>query len=335
MSSRFGAFLLTLALAIPLAADPARAELDPIPYVVARGDTALRIAARHRLSLAQLRALNRGVDLERLRTGQRLIVGEGRRVVHRLRRGETLAMVADRYGVEVREILAWNASLTPGRLVAGRELQIWARRDEPLSESVGRVDAGFLLHGIPIPSHPGYVVRDRERAYVTRHVAELLARGFDAVLARYPRAPRVEVRDASRSNGGPLREHRSHQSGRDVDLAYYRRRCPGRICRRAWVRPETLDAELQWALLEPWLREGVVEYAFIDHSLQEPLYAAALAAGASAAELSAWFQYPRGPEVRAGIIRHEPSHADHVHVRFVCARHDARCVPSNGRNAVP
>lgn len=304
----------------------ARADLEPIAYTVVRGDTAMRIASRHGLTLAELGELNQGANLERIRAGQDLVVGRGHLVRHRVRPRETIGMITARYGVSRAELVRWNPGLDPDALEAGRELRLWARRDDPPSLSVGRPDDGELVHGIVIPAHPGYVVREPARAYVARHVAELLARGFDAVLALDERAPRVQIRDASLPSGGRIRAHRSHQSGRDVDLVYYQRRCPSGVCSRRWLRPEQLDARLQWALLEPWLREGSVEYVFVDHSLQEPLWRAARDAGASRQELARWFQWPRAPHVRTGIIRHVPRHAEHLHVRFACAPADETCV---------
>jgi len=95
------------------------------------------------------------------------------------------------------------------------------------------------------------------------------------------------------------------------------------------MTPELLDAELQWTLLETWIRRDTVEYVFVDHDLQQPLYEAAREAGATRAELAAWFQWPRGPQVRAGLIRHVPRHVEHLHVRFACAARNGACVPSD------
>lgn len=322
--------ITVLAIAIASAIAPASADLEPIPYIVARGDTASRIAARHGTTLAALRALNGGVDLDRLRAGQTIVVGQGRLVRHRVRTGESLGVIAERYGVHVREIAQWNERLRSDRLEVDRELRIWARRDEPRSESIGRPGDGSLLHGIVIPPHPGYRVRDRARAWVTRAVAMELAIGFDAVRARNRSAPRIEVRDASLREGGPMREHRSHQSGRDVDLTYYRRHCPEHTCARHWMTPSQLDADTQWALLETWIRRRSVEHIFVDHALQEPLRQAALEAGATRAELAAWFQFPRPPDVRVGLIRHVRRHIEHMHVRFACAPDDHRCADHDG-----
>ena len=309
-----------------LDAAPASAELADIPYRVVRGDTARRIARRHGLTLAQLQSLNGEASLERIRQGQDLVVGRGHLHVHRVRRGESMPDIAARYRVESRAIQRWND--LPRSLVAGTELRIYTDHEEPPSESIGRADRGSLVHGISVPPHPGFVVRERARAYVTQDAADQLLHAFDVLHDADPDAPRVEIRDASRVHGGPLDQHRSHQSGRDIDIGYFLQRC-GATCAHRRLHPQDLDAARQWRLIETWLREGSVEYIFIDHALQEPLYRAAREAGATRAELQAWFQWPRAEEVRLGVIRHVPLHADHMHVRFTCANGDAQCVSTS------
>jgi len=63
----------------------------------------------------------------------------------------------------------------------------------------------------------------------------------------------------------------------------------------------------------------------MDHRLQRVLYEYARSQGVSRRKLNRWFQYPRPPQQRQGVIRHVPRHADHFHVRFVCPETDERC----------
>lgn len=321
---------LLLALALPSLASTARADLVDIPYVVSRGDTGMRVARRFGLSFAELRALNTERSLERLRVGETIVVGRGHRHTYRVIGGETLADIASRYRVEPARIEGWNRDLRPNRLVRGQEIVIYSDRAAPPSESVGHPANGSLVHGIELPAHPGYVVRNSERTYLTAESAEHLLSAFDAFRRADPDAPRVGIGDGSRRRGGRIDQHHSHQSGRDVDIDYFQLRCRG-TCPHRRISPAQLDADRQWRLIEPWIREGVVEYIFVDHALQEPLYQAAQRAGVSRAELSRVFQWPRGEDVRVGIIRHVPSHVTHLHVRFVCAPHDVGCVPSSVR----
>ena len=150
-------------------------------------------------------------------------------------------------------------------------------------------------------------------------------RGFDEIVATDPAAPRVEVHDLSLRLGGRMHGHKSHQTGRDVDITYYQRGNRG-TCVGRRVSPGELDALREWRLLRHWLERGQAEFIFVDYALQRPLYEVAKASGATEHQLAEWFQYPRGPEVRAGIIRHVPNHANHVHVRFRCSSRDVSCM---------
>jgi len=332
MLARATRVVLALVLATLVCVAPsgqARAELTDIPYAVVRGDTGRRIARRFGLTFAELRELNDARSLERLRVGDTLVVGRGHRHVHQVHPGESLGDIAGRYRVTIAELTRWNPGLRPARLSRGQEIVLYSDREEPPSESIGEVDDGQLVNGVSLPTHPGFVVRRRERTFLTLDAAELLLRAFDALRDEDEDAPRVQIGDASRARGGPLDQHRSHQSGRDVDIDYFYRRCR-EVCGHHRLSASELDADRQWRLIEPWLRDDAVEYIFIDHALQEPLYEAARRAGASRSDLSRWFQWPRAADVRFGVIRHVPSHADHMHVRFACAPHDTACVPSDG-----
>lgn len=310
---------------------PVRADLEDVPYTVVRGDTGHRIARRFGLSLAELVALNDDRSLDRLRPGETLVVGRAHHHTHRVLPGETLERIASRWEVEPAHLSAWNGIGRARALETGAELDVWSPLSRPPSESRGSVHTGSLEHGIVVPPHTGYRVHDERRAWVTTFVAAALVDGFDALRTRFPRSPAIEIRDASLEHGGPMREHRSHTSGRDVDMSYFRLSCASASeCGHRWTRSDALDAEREWALLEHWIRADLLEYVFVDYELQGPLYDAARAAGASRAELDRWFQYPRGESSRMGLIRHVPRHADHLHVRFACAPYDDACEPSDG-----
>lgn len=327
LRTSFAAALIAILVAL---APSVRADMEDVPYRVSRGDTGHRIARRFGMRLPELAALNPDVDLEHLRPGMELVVGHGFRHTHRVLPGEGVGAIAERWGVEARLLRAWNdlgASEAPD---AGVDLVIFSASAVPPSASVGRPDHGSLDHGVVIPAHPAWRVRTPSRAYVTHYVAEALVTGFSEMRERHPDANRVEIRDASRRDGGALREHHSHQSGRDVDIAYLRETCREGLCGHHWTRSSELDAAAMWTLIHAWIERDLVEYVFVDHALQARLYEAARAAGASRAELSEWFQYPRGEGVRAGIIRHVPRHTDHFHVRFTCAPWDGACRPTDG-----
>ena len=89
-------------------------------YRVRRGDSLSSIASRHRVSVDQLMAWNQ-LSSTRIYPGQTLRVGTSAasssgsapqqprgRVVHRVRRGDSLSSIASRYGVSVSQLMAWN-----------------------------------------------------------------------------------------------------------------------------------------------------------------------------------------------------------------------------------
>ncbi len=107
-------------------------SIGPAPgaYVVDRGDTASGIASRNGLTLAALRELNPGVNLSRIREGQRLRVARrepgpaeirpaGKSVeqaasspdlprTHMVRRGENATVIGRRYGLVVSDLRRLN-----------------------------------------------------------------------------------------------------------------------------------------------------------------------------------------------------------------------------------
>jgi penicillin-insensitive murein DD-endopeptidase len=91
--------------------------------------------------------------------------------------------------------------------------------------SVGNHATGALRHGTRIPFRgEGYVMpqrwRERQRNHGTDELVQLLVRAARRV-NRVQRSSLLGVADLSAQGGGSTPEHRSHRSGRDVDLLYY------------------------------------------------------------------------------------------------------------------
>lgn len=269
--------------------------------------------------------------------------GPGARV-HVVARGDSLSELAERYRVPIEDLRAWN-HLEGDTIVVGRALTLdgparshatlrrHARtRETPSprrSQSIGAPGSGSLESGVRLTGHPAFVLRDPARAYATQRTIDRLRSAFDTFLRADPRAPRVRVHDLSLPGGGPMDDHHTHQSGRDVDITYFQRHgCRADGCPLRTVAPAELDTRRQWRLVHHWLRRGEIEVIYIDRSLQEPLYREARRRGASAEELDRWFQYPRATSSRSGLIRHYPNHANHLHVRFACHPSEPRCEPS-------
>jgi murein endopeptidase len=242
---------------------------------------------------------------------------------HRIAPGETLSAIAVHPRVSLERLLEENPGLEPDRIRAGALLTI-SSRAVSTSVSVGSPTKGRLHDGRTLRPGRGYVIRDRDRAFGTDEVIDALTESLAYTAKRHPRAPAIAVHDLSLRSGGPMTDHRSHQSGRDADLAYPRKHCAG-TCEFERSGPAQLDADRAFTLLRHLLERDELEAVFIDYRLQAPLYQAARAQGASAEQLARWFQYPQSRGNPHGVIRHFPKHADHMHLRFRCHDSDPRC----------
>jgi len=300
-------------------------------HTVESGETVGAIAERHGTTVAEIVRLNPGLNPDRVRVGQELRVdgaassaSAARGGVYTVRRGDTAGAIAARHGVTLAELRRANPGLNPDRIREGQELTIGRRLPAVLSESVGRAAGGRLVNAEQLPRHDAFTLRNLDRAWATNETVTQLLAAFDFMERRFSRLPRLPVHDLSARHGGAISDHRSHQSGRDVDLGYYQRGC-GSACVYQRVVASDLDVERQWALMAYWLERDVVEYMFMDYDLQGAVYAHARERGASREELARWFQYPRGRDAAGGIVRHARNHADHLHVRFKCDDGDREC----------
>jgi len=229
-------------------------------------------------------------------------------------------------------IPAWKPPPRPRR-VASAETQGLTRpgpapgpvcdgdHDEP-SRSIGQATDGALQDACRMPAAgPGWLAVNRPSSYGTDEAVAMLQWAAAQVLAQYPASQPIVIGALSSENGGALRPHRSHQSGRDVDIAYFH--TDKRALRRFEATDSgNFDSERTWGFLETLLYTGRVAFVFMDYNLQAMLYADLLDVGWSEDGLAGLFQYPAGPSVPRGVIRHAAGHADHFHVRFRCADKD-------------
>ena len=95
-------------------------------YRVVRGDSLDKIARRHGTTVAQLRAWNR-LSGSRIHPGQELVVGlqagAGQTTSYRIKSGDTLGLIAQRFNVSVNELMRWNG-LRSSRIQQGSVLVI-------------------------------------------------------------------------------------------------------------------------------------------------------------------------------------------------------------------
>lgn len=202
------------------------------------------------------------------------------------------------------------------------------------SVSLGRSNGGLLRNGVPVPNDPALLVKSESRGehYGTAELVTLLVYGAHAV-ARSAPGSRLVVGDLSREGGGRLRPHRSHRSGRDVDIGFYMVDPQGRALPAApgfvhmtaqLVGPHGgrlygFDVARNWTLVEALLSHPEVhpQYLFVANPLIQALLRHARNQRASAeiiARAEAVLDQPRGSP-----------HRSHFHMRIFCARDD---VPS-------
>ncbi|MCB9702221.1 MAG: penicillin-insensitive murein endopeptidase [Myxococcales bacterium] len=198
------------------------------------------------------------------------------------------------------------------------------------TRSVGAVNAGALVDPLRLPALDLYTLRCPATAHATAATAHALLAALACMRARSGYQGELVVGDLSRADGGPFGHHRSHQSGRDVDLwlpiagGRYGRGCPR--CGTDLCPPTaaSIDWAIAWELVAALAERPEVEVIFLDHALQAELRRAALAAGEAPTRLDRLIQWPR---VGApALVQHSPGHQRHMHVRFRCGAGDEACV---------
>ena len=162
-------------------------QTPDIAYVVERGDSLSVIARRFNTSVTRLASLNQLQSRNRIQIGQRLLLPQdnsqptsvaavvSKDKSYTVRRGDTVSLIAARYGVTEQALLGVNGIQDPHRIYPGQQLTM-----------PGQGDAGVQLAGIDVTNTP------------TRTVETLLA---EEVVARRdpvsdtPVAPPIEVEE--------------------------------------------------------------------------------------------------------------------------------------------
>ncbi|MBN1945378.1 MAG: penicillin-insensitive murein endopeptidase [Bradymonadales bacterium] len=198
------------------------------------------------------------------------------------------------------------------------------------SRSYGSVSGGILVNSRPLPldGEACYVLRSHVRRnahWATDEMLELVERTARRLAERFE-GTRLAIGDASLPEGGDIRRHHSHNSGRDIDFAFFIRDRRGRLLNpTGLVRfgasgqtgSQLFDVERNWYLVRTLLVEskGQVQWIFVSRPLIQLMLDHARSIG-EPEELIAMAQQ----------VMHQPSdsspHDDHFHVRLYCSRQD-------------
>jgi len=192
------------------------------------------------------------------------------------------------------------------------------------SGSVGRSDHGALRNGVQMTTGPEITVLEPGKAWGTQELTSILQMAAQKMREAYPDTVPLVVGHLSAENGGLLRGHVSHQSGRDVDVALYAKN--NKFIRGfAKMNAELLDVDKTWYLLETLLDTGRMKYIFLDWDVQKLIYEE-IKIAVPEDVLEQYFQYPRPKGFKKCIIQHLPNHQNHLHIRIHCPKEDKYCI---------
>jgi murein endopeptidase len=209
---------------------------------------------------------------------------------------------------------------------------VFARQDRPeamdgQSFSVGTASRGYLVGGAALPTdHASLKVRPvsikRRAIHGTHAVIEALERAAAAVARKWP-GSQLFAGDISAVQGGDIRHHASHNSGRDADLAFYLRDQVGSLADGPDMNVLGRDGQTEaglvfdearnWELIASILQNPnvQVQWFFVANHLRGRMLTFAERVGADEKLIQ-----------RASVTMRQPGdsspHADHFHVRFFC-----------------
>lgn len=131
-------------------------------HVVQRGENLFRIALQYGITTEELATLNGILNPSNILVGQRLLVPAGEQPAlpqtHVVQAGDTLGSIAERYQVDINQLIENNALSNPNQLYVGQTLQIVPEQrtqETSTSEDVESapveetgLTAGVLLHAV-------------------------------------------------------------------------------------------------------------------------------------------------------------------------------------------
>jgi hypothetical protein len=212
---------------------------------------------------------------------------------------------------------------------SGRSRRFEMPRGPISGQSLGAPWAGRLHDAAELHPGTGYIIRRPWRAFGTTATVETIEHIVSDVADRFYDTHPIAIGDISAEQGGRISDHSSHQSGRDVDIGLIFTQKPAAYP-DSFVAgtSDNLDLEATYVLVDEFARthdDGGVQIIVLDFKIQGLLYNWGLENGEDPEWLGKLFQFPHGRGESMGIVRHEPNHADHIHVRFQCPPNDELC----------
>lgn len=181
------------------------------------------------------------------------------------------------------------------------------------SISVGFSEAGRVINAVQLPRGDAWVVKDPANAWGTQETIDALVTVANAVRERRPGIGPMRINDIGKQEGGYLRPHRSHQSGRDVDIGLFY--LDGGGAYFAGHKTRVIDLGANWQLLRAVASMTDAQVVLIDRKVQKLLYDYAIATGEDRSFVNSIFKAGRD-----SLVQHAARHRDHFHVRFFSPR---------------
>ena len=320
--------------AMPQASNPDRAW---IRYRLGRGETVAELAERYGVPLAEVEAIN-GPSAE-LHKGDLVVLQPRRfappRASRTVKVGDkkrTWTEVAERWGVDEQELRLWNQRFKrrKDKLPKGAVLTVWfdsgvtrfpyVGTPQPMPQfeakdgaySVGKPHRGRIENAAQLPESDMYKIRFNRLAWGSTLTVQSIQSAIAAFRRDSGYSGELYIGAMSRKTGRRLRPHRSHQSGRDLDI-----RMPAMSHTEGYKLDRTeIDWHATWILVDSFIRTGKVNVIFLERKLFPRLRSAGLRMGATDEQMD---------EVMSKV-RHSKGHTSHIHVRFVCAEDAERCI---------
>lgn len=182
------------------------------------------------------------------------------------------------------------------------------------SISMGFAQSGRMIGAVKMSQDPAWTLVVPEYAWGTQETVDYLSAAARLVKAQFPDSVPLRVNHIGKKDGGYVRPHRSHQSGRDVDLGFFYKNDvgPGGLPR---AREKLIDPARNWALIRAIVTQTDVQVILADRRIQNVLYEHALAQGEDKEWLDSLFHAGT-----ASLVQHARRHRDHFHVRFFSPR---------------
>ena len=244
-------------------------------------------------------------------------------------KGETWSSVAKTLKVPLKKLKRWNKRLKKKkRLKRGQRLIFHGPFRK--TEAIGRPNRGSLKNGIHLDPDgdglgKGYAMsRQRPDLWGTPELIRLIKNCGRTYRRYFSRkyAP-IPIGDLSSRYGGPLKLHKSHQNGRDVDVGFMRKKPLSKGYFKD-TRPREMNLYAQWVVLKCFLDDSKTQMVFIERSRVKALrkYIKRIYKKRPA-RLKKYLAFFSG---KYRIIRPDSIHKSHMHVRIHCPKDDRRCI---------